>query len=82
VAASTVTTALNSLAEYVTHPAPEPLPPIAGMLDSKIKELRDRQAAIAASANAAHERMETSLQALETMAGIKYEGTRDESVWL
>jgi hypothetical protein len=81
-AASAVMTALTSLAEFVTHPAPEPLPPTAGMLDSTVKELQDRQAATAASANAAHEHMGTSLQALETMAGIKCEGTRDESVRL
>jgi hypothetical protein len=81
-AASAVMTALNSLAGFITHPGPEPLPPTVGMLDSAVKELREHQAATAASAKAAHERMETSLKALETLAGIKYGGSRDENVLL
>ena len=72
--ASAVTTALISVAEFITHPAPEPLPPTVGMLDSTVKELRGLEAASAASAEAAHERMGTSLKALETRAGIKYGG--------
>lgn len=75
-------TALNSLADFVTHPAPEPVPPTAGMLDSTVKELREHHAATAACAKAAHERMGTSLEALETLAGIKYGGSRSEDVLL
>jgi hypothetical protein len=81
-AASKVLTALTSLAEYITHPAPEPFPATTGMLDSAVKELRDRQTATAASAEAAHARMVDSLESLESMAGIKYGGNRGEAVHL
>lgn len=65
-----VQAALSSLAEYITHPSPEPLPATAGMLDTAVVQLRERQSATAASAEAAHARMVKSLESLESMARI------------
>jgi signal transduction histidine kinase len=65
-----VMAALSSLAEYLTHPVPQPLPATAGMLDSAIRELERRQAETAESLRAASRRMLTALEDLEFLAGM------------
>ena len=48
-----VMAALSSLAEYLTHPAPQPLPATAGMPASAIRELEEHQTETAESLRAA-----------------------------
>jgi len=66
---ATVMAALSSLAEYLTHPVPQPLPATAGMLASAIRELEERQAEMAESIRAASRRMFSALDDLEFLAG-------------
>ncbi|MBT2536405.1 hypothetical protein [Arthrobacter sp. ISL-69] len=64
-----VMAALSSLAEYLTHPAPQPLPATAGMLASAIRELEEHQTETAESLRAASGRMLSALEDLEFLAG-------------
>jgi signal transduction histidine kinase len=64
-----VLAALSTLAEYLTHPVPQPLPSTAGMLFSAIRELEDRQTETAESLREASRRMLAALDDLEFLAG-------------
>lgn len=66
---ATVMAALSALAEYLTHPVPQPLPATAGMLDRAIRELEQRQAETAESLRSASRRMLSALDDLEFLAG-------------
>jgi hypothetical protein len=64
-----VMAALASLAEYLTHPAPQPLPATAGMPVSAIRELEEHQTETAESLRATTARMSLALEDLEFLAG-------------
>jgi hypothetical protein len=67
-AESKVFAALTALGAFLVHPAPEPLPAMLGMLDSDIETLRARHQAAEAAAQAAFEKVLSTIEELETLA--------------
>ncbi|WP_090581536.1 hypothetical protein [Arthrobacter sp. ov407] len=69
--------ALSALGAFLVHPAPEPLPATLGMLDSDIEALKARHQITEAAAQAAFERVLSTIEDLEAMEAATPASVRD-----